>query len=188
MKDDKELMEDEVTTSQIENEVRETNNSSSESEEQGIGGQDPISELQGQVAEYKDKYLRLFAEFDNYKKRTSREILDIRATASKEMMVALLSVVDDFKRAKKASDSGAESEKFSEGVTLVFQKLISVLESKGLKAMETNGEVFNAEFHEAITEIPAATEDMKGKIIDTVESGYTLNEKIIRYPKVVVGK
>ena len=150
--------------------------------------EEELNELKQQIGEYKDKYLRLFAEFDNYKKRTSREILDIRMTASKEMMVAMLPVLDDFQRAKLASDAGAESERFSDGVNLIYHKFYQILESKGLKPMETNGEEFNGEFHEAITEIPAPTEDMKGRIIDTVEKGYTLNDKIIRFPKVVVGK
>jgi molecular chaperone GrpE len=132
--------------------------------------------------------LRLFAEFDNYKKRTSREVLDIRLTASKEMMVAMLPVLDDFERAKQASENGPENERFPEGVNLIYHKFQHILESKGLKAMETNAETFNAEIHEAITEIPAPSEELKGKIIDTVEKGYTLNDKIIRFPKVVVGK
>ena len=150
--------------------------------------EDEITELKHQIGEYKDKYLRLFAEFDNYKKRTSREVLDIRLTASKEMMVAMLPVLDDFERAKQASDKGAENERFSEGVNLIYHKFQNILESKGLKPMATNAEPFNAEIHEAITEIPSPTEDLKGKIIDTVEKGYTLNDKIIRFPKVVVGK
>lgn len=187
MEDNKEIVED-IGSSHVEDEHIEETDESSKSEVSDDLDNDQVSELQSQIAEYKDKYLRLFAEFDNYKKRTSREILEIRATASKEMMVALLPVVDDFQRAKKASDSGAESEQFSEGVNLVFQKFVSILEAKGLKAMETNGLQFNAEVHEAITEIPSPNDDLKGKIIDTIESGYTLNDKIIRYPKVVVGK
>jgi len=100
----------------------------------------------------------------------------------------ILPVLDDFDRAKMSAEDESSEEPFSEGVLLVYQKLNKVLESKGLSRMETNGEVFNPEFHEAITEIPAASDDLKGKIIDTLEKGYTLNEKIIRFPKVVVGK
>ena len=188
MKDDKETLQDEVIDA-FGNNV----NTSNEGEikigsNDEVPSQDLIKELENQIAEYKDKYLRLFAEFDNYKKRTSREILDIRATASKETMVSMLPILDDFNRAKKAADEGVDSEKFSEGVNLVYQKFLSTLESKGLKVIESNGVEFNAEWHEAITEIPAPTDEMKGKIIDTVESGYTLNDRIIRYPKVVVGK
>ncbi len=144
--------------------------------------------LEIELKEAKDKYLRLFAEFDNFKKRTVKEKLDMMKTAAQDTISSLLPVIDDFDRAKKAADDGNEGEGFSEGVSLVYQKLVSTLQNKGLIAMETNGEVFDPEMHEAITEIPAPSEDMKGKIIDTVEKGYTLNDKIIRYAKVVVGK
>lgn len=147
-----------------------------------------IEELKAQVEESRDKYLRLYAEFDNYRKRTMKESLEIRQTAARDTIVSLLPILDDFERAKKLSSSESSTEVFPEGVNLVFQKLFSTLEAKGLKAMDSNGEAFNAEFHEAITEIPAPTEELKGKIIDTVEKGYFLNGKIIRYAKVVVGK
>jgi molecular chaperone GrpE len=150
--------------------------------------QGQIDELQKQVDEQKDKYLRLFAEFDNYKKRTIKESYELRLTAARETIQSMLPVLDDFQRAKKASDTGAEAERFSEGVNLVYQKLFNILESKGLKLMDTNGQVFDIEFHEAITEISAPNEELKGKVIDTIENGYTLNDKIIRYAKVVVGK
>jgi len=145
---------------------------------------DELTELKQQVGEQKDKYLRLYAEFENYKRRTVREKLDLMSTAARDTLSALLPVLDDFDRAKK---NAAEGE-FSEGIELVYNKLNSTVTGRGLKEMESNGEVFDPEFHEAITEIPAPTEDMKGKVIDTVEKGYFLNEKIIRYAKVVVGK
>lgn len=147
-----------------------------------------IEELETNLAEAKDKYLRLFAEFENYKKRTIKESYELRLNASKETVQSLITVLDDFDRAKKASDVENSTEKFSDGVMLVYHKLHSILESKGLKEMESTGKTFDPEFHEAITEIPAASEDMKGKIVDTVEKGYTMNDKIIRYAKVVVGK
>lgn len=134
--------------------------------------------------ELKDKYLRLFAEFDNYKRRTSKERIDILKTASADVLREMLPIMDDFDRAKTA----AGKEGLPEGVVLIQEKLTSTLAKKGLKAMESNGQPFDAEAHEAIAEIPAPTEEMKGKIIDTVEKGYTLNDKIIRYAKVVVGK
>lgn len=137
--------------------------------------------LQSQVSELKDKHLRLLAEFENYKKRTVRERLDLLSTASKDVILALLPVLDDFDRAKKSAD-------FSEGVNLVYNRLSSTLQSLGLKEMESNGQPFDPELHEAITEIPAPTEELKGKVIDTVEKGYLLNDKIIRHAKVVVGK
>lgn len=133
--------------------------------------------------EMRDKYLRLFAEFDNYRKRSSRERLDILKTASADIIRELLPVLDDFDRAKTLSEEG-----LPEGIQLIYDKLLSNLVKKGLKPVESTGEAFDAEIHEAITQIPAPTEEMKGKIIDTVEKGYALNDKIIRYAKVVVGK
>jgi len=147
-----------------------------------------IEELNAQLSEQKDKFLRLYAEFDNFKKRTIREKLDFMNTASRDTMSALLPVLDDFDRAKKNAEDESSTEPFSEGVMLVYNKLNNVLQQKGLKAMESNGEAFDPEVHEAITEIPAPTEDMKGKVIDTVEKGYLLKDKIIRHAKVVVGK
>ncbi len=148
---------------------------------------DTVKAMEDKVAELNDKYLRLFAEFDNFKKRTATERIELVKTASKDIMAALLPVLDDFDRAKKASENESSGEVFTEGVTLVYNKLQSVLKNKGLESMESDGEAFNAEFHEAITEIPAG-DAMKGKVIDTVEKGYFLNQKIIRYAKVVVGK
>lgn len=148
----------------------------------------PLAEMQAQVSELKDKYLRLFAEFDNYKKRTSQERLELMKTAARDTMAALLPVVDDFERAKKAADNPATGEVFTEGISLVYHKLHQILSARGLSAMESNGTEFNPEMHEAITEIPAPTEDLKGKVVDTVEKGYLLNDKIIRYAKVVVGR
>lgn len=147
-----------------------------------------IADLQEELDESKDKYLRLFAEFENFKKRNAKEKIELRSSATADTLRDLLTVLDDFDRAKQSADDDTSSEEFSEGVTLVYQKIHSVLSAKGIKAMETNGEAFDPEFHEAITEIPAPTDDMKGKIIDTIEKGYVLNEKIIRFPKVVVGK
>ena len=138
--------------------------------------------------ELNDKYLRLFAEFDNYKRRTVKERLELMNTAAQDTIAALLPVLDDFDRAKAVSDDEESPEKFSEGVELVYNKLYRILKQKGLKPMESTGEPFDAEYHEAVTEIPAPDEDMKGKNIDTVEKGYFLKDKIIRHAKVVVGK
>jgi molecular chaperone GrpE len=141
-----------------------------------------------ELAELKDKYLRLFAEFDNYKKRTVKEKLTLMKTASQDIMESILPVLDDFDRAKKSADDENNSEVFSEGVSMVYNKLNSLLKSKGLEQMNSTGETFDPELHEAITEIPAPTEDMKGKVVDTIENGYLLTDKIIRHAKVVVGK
>ena len=140
-----------------------------------------IDQLKAEVAEWKDKFIRTFAELENARKRAMKEKLDIMATANRDTMAALLPIVDDFDRAMK-------NEEFSEGMQLLYNKFHNTLKNKGLTVMESNGTEFTAELHEAITEIPAPTEEMKGKIIDTVEKGYFLNEKIIRHAKVVVGK
>jgi molecular chaperone GrpE len=145
-------------------------------------------QAQQEIAELKDKYMRLYAEFDNFKRRTAKEKIDLISTASKDTIAALLPVVDDFDRAKKTADDPESTETFSEGVKLVYDKLHKILAQKGLLKMESNGEAFDPEYHEAITEIPAPTEELKGKVIDTIEAGYFLNDKIIRYAKVVVGK
>jgi molecular chaperone GrpE len=152
------------------------------------GKEDPSSGKEHEIAELKDKYLRLFAEFDNYKKRTARERLDLIRHASEDIMVGLLPVLDDFDRAKKNADSEDSGESFSEGVQLVYHKLKQVLQQKGLKEMDTAETEFDPELHEAITKIPAPSEELKGKIIDHIEKGYYLNDKIIRHAKVVIGE
>ena len=146
------------------------------------------AEAEQQAAELKNKYLRLYAEFENYKKRSIREKLDYMKSASRDTLSALLPIVDDFDRAKKNADIEGSTEQFSDGVTLVYNKFKTILKQKGLTEMETTGTDFDPDLHEAVTEIPAPTEDMKGKVIDTIEKGYMLNDKIIRHAKVVVGK
>ncbi|PKV64851.1 molecular chaperone GrpE [Polaribacter sp. Hel1_33_96] len=137
----------------------------------------------------KDKFLRLFAEFENYKKRTSRERIELFKTAGQELMTSLLPIVDDFERALPHIEDGQELEELRKGVVLIYQKFYNTLEQKGLSKIETvQGDMFDAEIHEAITQIPAPSEDLKGKIIDCVEKGYKLGDKIIRYPKVVIGQ
>ena len=146
-----------------------------------------IESLEVSVKDEKDKFLRLFAEFENYKKRTSKERLDLYKTASQELMTALLPIIDDLNR---ASNEFAKSKEKSlvEGMSLIKNKFSDILKSQGLILVEVkNGDEFDAEIHEAITQIPAENDKMKGKIIDVVESGYKLGDKIIRYPKVVVG-
>ena len=147
-----------------------------------------IKEKEEQIQELEDKYLRLFAEFENFKKRMRKENQNLISTASEDVMKAILPVLDDFDRAKQLSDDKNSTENFTEGVELVYDKLFSILESKGLLSEKSTGEDFDSEKHEAIAEIPVTEEEQKGKVIDTVEKGYKLKEKIIRYPKVVVGK
>ncbi|QTE23199.1 nucleotide exchange factor GrpE [Polaribacter cellanae] len=137
----------------------------------------------------KDKFLRLFAEFENYKKRTTRERIELFKTAGQEVMTSLLPVVDDFERALSHIEEDKEAEELRKGVLLIYQKFYNTLEQKGLSKIETKaGDIFDAEIHEAITQIPAPSKDMKGKVIDCVEKGYKLGDKIIRYPKVVIGQ
>jgi len=155
--------------------------------EEGQTEEDEVVELRQQVGELKDKYIRLVAEFENFKKRSVREKLDWMKTAAQDTLSALLPVLDDFDRAKKFAE-GEKGEGWSEGSELVYQKLYTTLKQRGLEPMESTAEVFDPELHDAITEIPAPTDDMKGKVIDTIEKGYRLNDKIIRHAKVVVGK
>jgi molecular chaperone GrpE len=144
--------------------------------------------LRREVSELKDKYLRLYSEFENYRRRTSKERLDLIKTASEDLMKDIIPVVDDFERAFKASEQEENATKVRDGNQLVFHKLVKILENKGLKPMEDLvGKPFDAETQEAITQIPAPTEELKGKVIDVVENGYTLGEKVIRYAKVVTG-
>ncbi len=146
-----------------------------------------LEEKNQEIKELEDKYLRLFAEFENYKKRVRKEKEDLIATASENVLNAILPVLDDFDRAKKLSDDENSPEHFTEGVELVYDKLFSILKNKGLEKMDSLGKDFDPELHEAVAEVPVE-EDKKGMIIDVIENGYTLNGKIIRYPKVVVGK
>ena len=137
----------------------------------------------------KDKHLRLFAEFENYKKRTSKERMELYKTAGKEVMTVLLPILDDFERALTHADDDKEAEELRKGVLLIYQKMVKTLEQKGLTAIEVKqGDVFDAEVHQAITQIPAPSDDLKGKIIDCIETGYKLGDKIIRHPKVVVAQ
>ena len=147
-----------------------------------------VAILKGQVDELRDKYLRLVADFDNFRKRSAKERIELIQTASKDVITALLTVLDDSERAEKQMMTTQDVDAIREGEKLVFNKLRSTLQSKGLKAMESVGKDFNPEFHEAITDVPAPNEKMKGKVLDEVEKGYYLNDKIIRFAKVVVGK
>ena len=153
-----------------------------------VANEDEIEKLQAEVQELKEKYLRQVAEFDNFRKRTAKERLELIQTAGKDVITSLLDVVDDCDRAEKQLQTSSDANAIKEGVQLVFTKLRNTLQSRGLKPMQTIGTDFNPDNHEAITEIPAATEAMKGKVVDEVVKGYYLNDKIIRFAKVVVGK
>lgn len=150
--------------------------------------EEQLARLQRDYAELQDKYIRQAAEFDNFKRRTLKERLDLMRTAAQETIQSLLPALDDFDRVKTASELPNSTEPFSEGVKLVYHKLYNILAAQGLESTDSNGQAFDTEIHEAITEIPAPTEELKGKVIDTLEKGYKLKDKLIRYAKVVVGK
>jgi len=157
----------------------------SSEEEQEISNEE---RLENELVTEKDKFLRLFAEFENYKKRTSKERMDLFKTAGQEVIVSLLPVIDDFERALKELSKSSEKELFK-GVQLIHNKFKETLKSKGLEEVKAKeGDSFDAEIHDAITQIPAPKKKLVGKIIDVVEKGYRLGDKIIRHPKVVVGK
>lgn len=153
-----------------------------------ITNEDDLERLQKELDEAKDKYMRLVAEFDNFRKRNAKERIELIATAGRDIVQSLLVVLDDSERAEKQMESTEDVKAIKEGVLLVFNKMRNALQQKGLKAMDSRNQDFDPDVHEAITEIPAASEDMKGKVIDEVEKGYYLNEKLIRHAKVVVGK
>jgi molecular chaperone GrpE len=145
-------------------------------------------QLQEDLAKEKDKFLRLFAEFENFKKRTAKERIDLFKTANEEVLLALLPILDDFDRAM-TEISKSEDEVLLKGVALIHEKLKHTLVSKGLEQVEVKaGDAFNADFAEAITQIPAPSDDLKGKVVDVIEKGYKLGDKIIRFPKVVTGQ
>ena len=141
--------------------------------------EDKVQEMGEKLAELNDKYLRLYSEYENYRKRTTQEKADLLLNGSREMMKAILPVIDDFERALSAIGD-------EEGVVLIYNKMIKILEQKGLKAMEAKGEKFDENLHEAVTQIPAADADQKGLVMDVIEKGYYLNDKVLRYAKVVV--
>jgi len=178
---DTENTSENATPENVENTDASTNETEQVSE---LSVEDKLKE---EVQQLNDKYLRLYAEFDNYKRRTQKERVELLQTAGKDVIVSLLTVLDDFDRALKAMETATDIAPVKEGILLVSNKLKSTLAQKGLKDVESINQEFNTDFHEAITNIPAPTEDMKGKVIDEVEKGYTLNDNVIRFAKVVVG-
>lgn len=153
-----------------------------------ITNEDELSQARSETAEWKDKYMRLFAEFDNFKKRSFKEKMEVIQTGGKDVIVSMLEVLDDAGRAEKQIEHAADIHAVKEGLQLVFNKLRASLQQKGLKSFDSIGEVFDVEKHEAVTEIPATDPSMEGKVIDELQKGYLLNDKLIRHAKVVVGK
>jgi len=159
----------------------------SEKKSRKLKSEKKVEELTEKNEELNDRYLRLYSEFDNYRKRTNKERLDLLKSASQELVVDLLPVLDDFDRAIKAMEVQGADQEIKEGVELVYNKLFGILSQKGLEPMNSIGKEFDTDFNEAITNIPAPSEDMIGKVVDVIEKGYLLNGKIIRFAKVVVG-
>ena len=145
-----------------------------------------LAEMENRNNELNDKYLRLYSEFDNFRRRTAKERLDLMKTAGEDVFKLLLPVLDDFDRALASMETASEVTAVKEGVLLIHQKLTKELGNKGLQPFDPKGEVFNPDLHEAVTQFPAAN-DMKGKVVDVLEKGYTLNDKVVRFAKVVVG-
>ncbi|MBN2614609.1 MAG: nucleotide exchange factor GrpE [Bacteroidales bacterium] len=147
-----------------------------------------IEELEQNLADLNDKYLRLYSEFDNFRKRTNKERLELQLSASKDTILQILPVVDDFERAIQSFEAHNLSQEAREGVQLIYNKLMNILKQKGLEAMDVKNQEFNTDQMEAITNIPAPSEEMKGKVVDVIEQGYLLHGKILRFAKVVVGQ
>lgn len=176
-------------TQEVENE-NSTENTVDSSENQEKEATPELTEtevLTNEVTELKDKYLRLYSEFDNFRKRTSKERLELIKTASEDVIKSTLPTLDDFERAMKSLGDDESHKAAKEGMEIIYNKLVKTLEAKGLKAMVAVGEVFDVELHEAITQIPAPSDKLKGKNIDEVEKGYFLHDKVIRFAKVVTG-
>ncbi len=178
-------LEDALTQDEVKKEASQED--SQEEEKENSPQLTREEELEGELEKEKDKFLRLFAEFENFKRRTSKERMDLFKTAGQEVIVSLLPVMDDCERALKELGKSSEKELFK-GVELIYNKFKDTLKAKGLEDIEAKeGDAFDAEIHDAITQIPAPNKKLKGKIIDVVEKGYRLGDKIIRHPKVVVG-
>jgi molecular chaperone GrpE len=179
------LHENETVKNEVSDGLEEgSEESSSENKESQISDED---KLKTEATEWQNKYLRLYAEFDNFKRRTSKERLELLQIAGKDVISDLLTVLDDFERAQKSIETATDVVAVKEGVTLVQHKLKSILNQKGLKEMESIGKEFDADLHEGITSIPAPSADLKGKVIDELEKGYLLNDKVIRFAKVIIG-
>ncbi|MGB3585651.1 MAG: nucleotide exchange factor GrpE [Tunicatimonas sp.] len=187
------MTDDKATNEEIEHDI-------SEEADEAEGSKNPFDEAEGKekeleeenpsiaIAEAKDKYLRLYAEFENYRRRTAKERLDLIKTASEDIMLALIPVIDDFERSLDIFKENEAVAPMYEGIQLVHQKMAKILEQKGLTRMEVEqGSDFDSEYHEAVVQTPAPSEELKGKVVDVIESGYFIGEKVLRYAKVVIG-
>jgi molecular chaperone GrpE len=183
----KKKKKEDIETPEGLNEITDETNQDAEQAEVAENAPSPVDVLKEELSAANDKYLRLYAEFDNFRRRTTKEREEARKMEGKDLMVALLPVLDDFERALRAMETATDVVPIKEGVTLVQNKLKNILTQKGLKEMESIGTPFDPELQEAITNIPAPNEEMKGKVIDEMEKGYFLNDKVVRFAKVIVG-
>ncbi|PWJ44139.1 nucleotide exchange factor GrpE [Sediminitomix flava] len=189
---EQEINQEDTVENQVEEttaEDQDTDNVEEQETAEVSSNEEELGKVQQELGEMKDKYLRLYSEFENYRRRTSKEKLDLIKNANEELIKDVLTILDDFERAQKNTKTETEEgEKIMEGLDLIKSKLAKQLEGKGLKEIEdSTGKDFDMDIHEAITQIPAPSDDLKGKVVDVIEKGYTLNDKVIRYAKVVVG-
>jgi molecular chaperone GrpE len=179
--ENKEQIEDQENSQENKQEETEAMNAISEEE------LSPLVELEEKVTAINDKYLRLYSDFENFRKRTAKEKLDLISNGNASLLNKILPVMDDFERAIESNKEITDPEVLKEGFNLIYSKLKKTMEAEGVKEMQSNGEVFDVEYHEAITNIPAPDKSLKGKVVDTTEKGYFLNDNVLRYAKVVVG-
>jgi len=177
---------EEVNQDELEKENNEQTTEETTTEE--VVEKTEIELLQEENDKLNDKFLRLYSEFDNFRKRTAKEKIELIKSAGEGIMKDMLPIIDDFKRAMAHNLEVTDEDSLKEGFQLIFNKFYKTLEAKGLKSVDSKGEVFNADIHEAITKIPAPDKSMKGKVVDVIEEGFYLGDKIIRYPKVVIGE
>jgi molecular chaperone GrpE len=188
MKNKEQVDSESIQNDQIQEEISSSESQDVNSENEANPNQNIDIKLEEEIADLKDKYLRLYSDFENFRKRTAKERLDLITTAAEEVLKELIPVVDDFERAFKANETQEDAAKVREGNQLIFHKLLKTLENRGLKSMENLiGNSFDPETQEAITSIPVQTDELKGKVVDVIEKGYTLGEKVVRFAKVVTG-
>lgn len=180
---------DEISGSQTGNDLAGETTAEGFSADAAAAGEEASTEenLRQEINNLNDKYLRLFAEFDNFKRRSARERIELVGTASKSVILALLPVLDDFDRAQKSMESAEDMQAVKEGIDLIITKFRNILSQQGVREMQSVGEPFDADLHEAVTSVPAPSEELKGKVVDQLEKGYYLNDKVIRFAKVLVG-
>jgi len=184
MSEEKESLQEELSA----NEEETVNEGAEEKAEETVEEIDPVAQLEEEKKELQDKYIRLYSEFENYRRRTARENIELRQQAAKDLIFDLLPIVDDFERGLDVIKKSESTESLAEGVELIYNKFKGVLEKKGLKPMNSKETEFDPELHEALTKMPAPDKKLKGKVLDEIEKGYLLHDKVLRHAKVVVAE